>query len=95
LVIISVPQAQREKDKPRQGVVAITLNSFRNGAVGCIAWLGVLVSDLASNLIGCLSQNGRRVDESLLIQIFERPLRPSGVEPTSGFDEHPNRQAEE
>jgi hypothetical protein len=43
--------AQRERDKPRQGVVANTLNLFRNGAacrvflftlVGFIDWLGVL-----------------------------------------------------
>ena len=30
---------QRDRDKPRQGVVANTLNSFRNGAVGFIGWL--------------------------------------------------------
>ena len=32
--------AYRERDKPRQGVVASTLNLFRNGAVGFIDWLG-------------------------------------------------------
>jgi len=30
----------RERDKPRQGVVAITLRLLRNGAVGFIDWLG-------------------------------------------------------
>src|SRR5437867_13433925 len=30
---------QRERDKPRQGVVANTLNLFRGGAVGSIGWL--------------------------------------------------------
>jgi hypothetical protein len=33
---------QRERDKPRQGVVANTLNLFRDGAVGFIDWLGLL-----------------------------------------------------
>jgi hypothetical protein len=33
-------QAQRERDKPRAGSVAISLNLFRNGAVGFIGWLG-------------------------------------------------------
>ena len=28
-----------QRDKPRQGVVANELNSFRNGAVGFIDWL--------------------------------------------------------
>jgi hypothetical protein len=28
-----------QRDKPRQGVVANRLNSFRNGAVGFIDWL--------------------------------------------------------
>src|SRR6266540_1189290 len=32
---------QRDGDKPRQGVVANTLNLFRNGAVGFIDWLDV------------------------------------------------------
>ena len=32
-------QAYRDRDKPRQGVVAITLNLFQNGAVGFIDWL--------------------------------------------------------
>jgi hypothetical protein len=32
---------QRDRDKPRQGVVTNTLNSFRNGAVGFIEWLDV------------------------------------------------------
>src|SRR6266581_4143469 len=31
--------AQRERDKPRQGVVANTLKLHRNGAVGFIDWL--------------------------------------------------------
>jgi hypothetical protein len=31
--------AQRERDKPRQGVVANTPKSHRNGAVGFIDWL--------------------------------------------------------
>jgi len=31
---------QRERDKPRQGVVANTLKLYRNGAVGFIDWLG-------------------------------------------------------
>jgi hypothetical protein len=31
--------AQRDRDKPRQGVVAITLKLYRNGAVGFIDWL--------------------------------------------------------
>ena len=30
-----------QRDKPRQGAVAITLNLFRNGAVGFIDWLGL------------------------------------------------------
>jgi hypothetical protein len=30
---------KREGDKPRQGAVASTLNSFRNGAIGFIVWL--------------------------------------------------------
>ena len=34
-----VCSAQRDRDKPRQGVVAISLNSFRQGAVGFIGWL--------------------------------------------------------
>jgi hypothetical protein len=45
---------QRDKDKPRQGVVANTLNSFRNGAVGFIYWLDALVcieGDDAANFI--------------------------------------------
>src|SRR6266700_3792779 len=29
-----------QRDKPRQGVVASTLNLFRNGAIGFIDWLG-------------------------------------------------------
>ena len=33
--------AEHECDEPRQGVVAIRLNLFRNGAVGFIEWLGV------------------------------------------------------
>ena len=33
-----VRSAQRERDKPRQGVVANTLNLFRDGAVGFIDW---------------------------------------------------------
>ena len=31
--------AQRERDKPRQGVVASSLDLFRHGAVGFINWL--------------------------------------------------------
>jgi hypothetical protein len=31
---------QRDGDKPRQGVVAITLSLFRNGAAGFIDWFG-------------------------------------------------------
>src|SRR5262249_25489266 len=34
-------ETQRERDKPRQGVVANTLNLFRNGAVDFIVWLGL------------------------------------------------------
>ena len=30
-----------ERDKARQGIVADSLNLFRNGAVGFIGWLGV------------------------------------------------------
>jgi hypothetical protein len=33
----------RERDKPRQGVVANTLNLFRNGAVGFIEWFDALI----------------------------------------------------
>ena len=36
--------AQRERDKPRKGVVANTLNVFRNGAVGFINWLSEFIS---------------------------------------------------
>ena len=36
-------KSANEKDKPRQGVVAITLTSLRNGAVGFIDWLGVTI----------------------------------------------------
>ena len=31
-----------KRDRPRHGIVANTLNSFRNGAVGFIDWLGLL-----------------------------------------------------
>ena len=31
----------RDRDKPRQGVVANTLDAFRCEAVGFIAWLGL------------------------------------------------------
>jgi hypothetical protein len=34
-----VCSAQRERDKPRQGVMANTLKSQRNGAFGFIHWL--------------------------------------------------------
>src|SRR5215471_4225456 len=34
------PAAQRDRNKPRQGVVAKTLETIRNGAVGFIEWLG-------------------------------------------------------
>ena len=38
--LLTDPQPyQRERDKPRQGVVAITLNLFRGGAVGFMDWL--------------------------------------------------------
>src|SRR6266436_2057994 len=38
--LLTNPQPyQRERDKPRQGVVASTLDSFRGGAVGFIDWL--------------------------------------------------------
>ena len=37
-----VCSAQRERDKPRQGVVANTLKFFRDGAVGFIDWLDAL-----------------------------------------------------
>src|SRR5712672_685083 len=43
--------AQRERDKPRQGVVANTLNLFRNGAVGVIDWLGAKCSVTAQRRI--------------------------------------------
>ena len=33
-----VCSAERDRDKPRQSVVANSLNLFRNGAVGVIAW---------------------------------------------------------
>jgi hypothetical protein len=33
-------EAERERDKPRQGVVANTLKLSRNRAVGFIDWLG-------------------------------------------------------
>jgi hypothetical protein len=33
------PDIYRDRDKPRQGVVANTLNLFRNWAVGFIEWL--------------------------------------------------------
>src|SRR3954464_3117717 len=31
----------KDRDEPRQGVLANTLNLFRNGAVGFIGWLGL------------------------------------------------------
>ena len=45
---------QRERDKPRQGVVANTLRLFRSGAVGFIEWLEM---DVISPSI-CCSKNG-------------------------------------
>jgi len=43
-----------EKDKPRQSVVANTVNSFRNGATGFIDWLGLtkIFSDAATLTLG-------------------------------------------
>jgi len=38
--------AERERDKPRQGVVATMLNSSCNGAVRFIDWLGVVAHSL-------------------------------------------------
>jgi hypothetical protein len=50
--------AERKHHKPRQGVVANTLNFFRNGAVGFIDWLDV--SSLARKTFtvkfGCLRE---------------------------------------
>jgi hypothetical protein len=40
---------RRERDKPRQGVVASTLNSFRNGAVRFIVWLDSVTLELKRN----------------------------------------------
>ena len=37
---------QRERDKPRQGVVANMLSLFRGGAVGFIDWLGHFMGDI-------------------------------------------------
>src|SRR6266404_6523263 len=46
--------AERERDKPRQGVVANTLNLFRKGAVGFIDWLGVFIdADFNGYLVVC------------------------------------------
>jgi hypothetical protein len=39
-------EAELERDKPRQGVVANTLELYRNGAVGFIGWLGVIALSL-------------------------------------------------
>ena len=52
-----------------QGVVANSLNSFPNGAVGFIDWLDRLVDNVTSNLFGGLSQDSRRVSERPLIQV--------------------------
>ena len=38
-----VCSAQRERDKPRQGVVANMLNLFLNGGVGFIDWLDAFI----------------------------------------------------
>jgi hypothetical protein len=43
--------AQRERDKPRQGVVANTMNLFRDGAVGSSDWFGDFVVRLFSAVL--------------------------------------------
>src|SRR5204863_2248725 len=53
-------RAQRERDKPRQGVVANTLNLHRNGAVGFIDWLGMPHRtansvDSRNNIVECVN----------------------------------------
>src|SRR5712691_4547512 len=53
---------QRERDKPRQGVVANTLNLLRNGAVGFIDWLGLFG---CQSLLKMLSKQG-----SILISLL-------------------------
>ena len=42
--------SERERDKPRHGVVANTLNLFRHGAVGFVEWLGFVVSHFRGRL---------------------------------------------
>src|SRR5215471_1107761 len=37
---VRIHEVLRERDKPRQGVVATSLKFHRNGAVGFIDWLG-------------------------------------------------------
>ena len=38
----SLTQKEKDRDKPRHGVVANTLKLFRDGAVGLIDWLNLL-----------------------------------------------------
>src|SRR5437588_8464958 len=45
--------AERDRDKPRQRVVANTLTLFRNGAVGFIDWLGPRLLEPNFSLIPC------------------------------------------
>jgi hypothetical protein len=52
LPIEVISSAQREGDKPREGVVTITLNSFPN-AVGFIDWLGAAASFINTLANGC------------------------------------------
>ena len=52
--------AGRKHHKPRQGVVANTQNSFRNGAVGFIDWLDLnCAKDFAYSSFGCLRIHSR------------------------------------
>src|SRR6266496_1663 len=80
---------QRERDKPRQGVVASTLNSQRNGAVGFIDWLGLVILNVHScyfiifriDFLVCEiprdSRSRHSHDESVVVSPRNRDVVPS------------------
>jgi hypothetical protein len=68
-----------DRDKPRQGVVANTLNLFRNGAVGFIEGLGgtptMLEESIRSSFPGLLDLDSMFVAEVL----YRLDIRPHVV----------------
>src|SRR4030095_9139033 len=84
--------AERERDKPRQGVVANTLKLYRNGAVGFIDWLDDCITRRLELHLQCGKAERRECDWLARMVALERErvlrLRANRSEPDPSRHAH-------